>query len=170
MWLRAILAGKRRPSRSGSKQGICLIQIRWVWVLLPMFLILKSFYEQGGATRGLNVYLRGTQAGDNPQEAELWFSAINRAEQAWGGVLPTEQTGIPTNGDPVAIGTTIQANTVYHAVMVLNGDDSDPDSFEGTLTGYLNGEQFGQASGIHLLYNHSDDVAFGARNEEAVSG
>jgi len=128
----------------------------------------QIIYEQGGATRGLNVYLRGTQAGDNPQEAELWFSAINRAEQAWGGVLPTEQTGIPTNGDPVAIGTTIQANTVYHAVMVLNGDDSDPDSFEGTLTGYLNGEQFGQASGIHLLYNHSDDVAFGARNEEAV--
>ena len=128
----------------------------------------QIIYEQGGATRGLNVYLRGTQAGDNPQEAELWFSAINRAEQAWGGVLPTEQTGIPTNGDPVAIGTTIQANTVYHAVMVFNGDDSDPDSFEGTLTGYLNGEQFGQASGVHLLYNHSDDIAFGARNEEAV--
>ena len=128
----------------------------------------QIIYEQGGATRGLNVYLRGTQSGDNPQEAELWFSAINRAEQAWGGVLPTEQTGIPTNGDPIAIGTTIQANTVYHAVFVLNGDDSDPDSFEGTLTGYLNGEQFGQVSGIHLLYNHTDDVAFGSRNEEAV--
>jgi len=128
----------------------------------------QIIYEQGGATRGLNVYLRGTQAGDNPQEAELWFSAINRAEQAWGGVLPTDQTGIPTNGDPVAVGTTIQANTVYHAVLVFSGDDSDPDSFEGTLTGYLNGEQFGQASGVHLLYNHSDDIAFGARNEEAV--
>ena len=128
----------------------------------------QIIYEQGGATRGLNVYLRGTQSGDNPQEAELWFSAINRAEEAWGGVLPFEQTIIPTNGDPIAIGTTIQANTVYHAVMVLNGDDSDPDSFEGTLTGYLNGEQFGEISGVHLLYNHTDDVAFGARNEEAV--
>jgi hypothetical protein len=128
----------------------------------------QIIYEQGGATRGLNVYLRGSQPGPNPQEAELWFTAINRAEEIWGGILPFEQTGgIGSNGEPVGISTTIQANTVYHAVFVMNGDD-EVDGYEGTLTGYLNGEQFAEVGGVHLLYNHTDDVAFGARNEEAV--
>jgi len=128
----------------------------------------QMIYEQGGATRGLNVYLRGSQPGSNPQEAELWFTAINRAEEIWGGILPFEQTGgIGSNGEPVGISTTIKANTVYHAVFVMNGD-AEVDGFEGTLTGYLNGEQFAEVSGVHLLYNHTDDVAFGARNEEAV--
>lgn len=128
----------------------------------------QIIYEQGGTTRGITVYLSGTQA-SNPTEAELWVNAINAAEQAWGGTLPAENQGstLPL-GDPVAVSTVIQANTSYHLVWVMEGDDSFDDSFDGKVTGYLNGEKFGEASGVHLLYDHTDDIAIGARNEQAA--
>ena len=133
----------------------------------------QVIYEQGGATRGMNVYLSGTEESD-PVTAELWFNVLNRAEQAWGGTLPVEPVNedgnpvISPNGDAVAISTTIEAGKVYHVVLVMDGDDSAPDSFDGTITGYINGELFGQIGGVHLLYDHTDDIGIGARNEEVA--
>ena len=128
----------------------------------------QIIYAQGGTTRGITVYLSGTQD-SNPTEAELWVNAINAAQEAWGGTLPAENQGstLPL-GDPVAVSTVIQANTPYHLVWVMEGDDSFPDSFEGTATGYLNGEKFGEATGVHLLYDHTDDNSLGARNEQVA--
>ena len=128
----------------------------------------QIIYAQGGTTRGITVYLSGTQE-SNPTEAELWVNAINVAQEAWGGTLPAENQGsaLPL-GDPVAVSTTIQANTPYHLVWVMEGDDEFPDSFEGKVTGYLNGEKFGETSGVHLLYDHTDDNSLGARNEQVA--
>jgi hypothetical protein len=133
----------------------------------------QVIYEQGGATRGMNIYLKGVQPGPNPTEAELWFNILNRAEQAWGGTLPIQQldaNGNPfaANGTPVAISTRINANTAYHIVLVMDGDNTAVDSFQGTLTGYINGQKFGEISGVHLLYDHTDDIGVGARNEEVA--
>lgn len=131
----------------------------------------QVLYEQGGITRGITFYLRGTQAGPNPTEAELWMNALNRndSEGLWGGSLPNEPTDgaggvLSPNADPVAVHTTIQAGEVYHAVFVMEGDDV---GFDGVIRGYLNGVEFGQAGGVHVMFNHTDDVAIGARNEEA---
>ena len=41
----------------------------------------------------------------------------------------------------------------------MNGDTEG--GTEGTLTGYLNGKQFGQVSGVSQLWAHADDSAFG---------
>ena len=96
------------------------------------------------------------------------MNARNVAEQSWGGHLPfADQNTTLTGGDPVAVSTVIKANTSYHLVWVMQGDDFDDASFGGTVTGYLNGEKFGQTTGVHLLYDHTDDIAIGARNEEA---
>ncbi|MBI4660349.1 MAG: hypothetical protein HY735_16050 [Verrucomicrobia bacterium] len=126
----------------------------------------QVLYEQGGATRGMNIYLSGTEA-QNPTKAELWFNLLNRAEQAWGGTLPVDQ-GLTPNGDPLAVKTTIEANKTYHIVLVMSGDNSAVDSFQGKLIGYINGEKFGETTGVHLLYDHTDDVGIAARNEEVA--
>ena len=126
----------------------------------------QVIFEQGGATRGINAYLVGTQDGDNPTEAELWFNILNRAETAWGGTIPyNEDQGLSPNDEAIAVGTTIQADTLYHAVMVFTGDSEDA-SFEGGIVGYLNGEPFGEKIGANVLFNHTDGIAIGRRNNE----
>ena len=49
----------------------------------------------------------------------------------------------------------------------MDGDSSG--NMDGTLTGYLNGEKIGEVSGIHLLYNHSGNIAFGNRWDHVVT-
>ena len=123
-------------------------------------------YEQGGATRGMNVYLAGTEDGDAPQEAELWFNVLNRAETAWGGVLPyNEDQNFTPNDEAVAVSATVRVDTLYHVVLLFHGDRA-ADSFEGGVTGYLNGESFGTALGANSLWNHTDGIAIGRRQSE----
>jgi len=126
----------------------------------------QVIYEQGGATRGVNVYLEGTKPGDSPAEAELWFNILNRAETAWGGTIPfNEDQGLSPNDEAIAISTTIKADTLYHVVLVFNGEREDG-SFDGGVFGYINGESFGEKIGANLLRNHSDGIAIGSRNNE----
>ncbi len=108
--------------------------------------------EGGGRTRGLTIYLQGT---DNPAEAALYMNVWNRAEQFWGALDGPE--------GPIYVGTTgIKAGETYHIAFVMDGDNTAPDSFNGTVTGYLNGQAFGEVPGVHLLYNHGDDYAIGS--------
>ncbi|HJN88823.1 MAG TPA: hypothetical protein QGG93_00725, partial [Verrucomicrobiota bacterium] len=95
-----------------------------------------TLYEQGGNTRGVHLYLSGTQDSD-PTEAEVYMMAWNRAETIWGGTL--NQAG----GDGVtAVKSAVKLESVYHLVFVMDGDPSG--DLEGTLTGYINGRQIGQ--------------------------
>jgi len=104
--------------------------------------------EGGGRTRGLTIYLVGD---DTKDEATLYMHVWNRAEEIWGSL----------DNDPIFVSTGgIKAGETYHMAFVMNGDDT-LDGFDGTVTGYLNGEAFEEVSGVHLLYNHGDDYAIG---------
>ena len=116
-------------------------------------------FEAGGVTRGMNIYLHGTEDDAAPN---LYMMAWNRAETQWGGTL--NQVG---DENITAVSTRVEANKVYHVVFVMDGDPSG--ELEGTLTGYLNGREIGQVSGIHLLYNHADDAALGNLYTNAVT-
>ena len=131
----------------------------------------QVIYEQGGATRGMNVYLEGIEEGPNPARAMLWFNVLSRgtppAEIPWGGTLPYNETGDGVGSDTpaVAISTSIETNKVYHVALVFE-EDIGEGNFDGGITGYLNGEKFGEATGANQLRNHSDDIGIGRRNNE----
>ncbi len=111
----------------------------------------QVLYEEGAHVRGISIYLTGT--GD-ASEADLYMMAWNRAETRWGGKL--NQRG----GEGIStVKTTIKVDEVYHLAFVMDGDPSG--NMEGTLAGYLNGKKIGEVSGVHLLYNHSGNIAFG---------
>jgi hypothetical protein len=119
----------------------------------------QVLYEEGAHVRGVSIYLTGT---DNASEADLYMMAWNRAETRWGGKL--NQVGDEGN---TAVKSTIKVNEVYHLVFVMDGDPSG--NMEGTLTGYLNGKKIGEVSGVHLLYNHSGNTAFGNKWQTTVT-
>ena len=126
----------------------------------------QVIYEQGGATRGMNVYLEGIEDDPNPTKAMLWFNVLNRAEVSWGGTAPyNEDVGVGIDQDAVAISTEIQKDTVYHVALVFE-EDTGPENFDGGITGYLNGEKFGEATGANQLRNHTDGIGIGRRNNE----
>ena len=91
---------------------------------------------------------------------------LNRAETAWGGTLPhNEDQGFSPNGEVVGVSTVVKPDTLYHVVFVYHGD-TQADSFEGGVTGYLNGEPFGTTLGANILRNHTDGIGIGRRNSE----
>lgn len=99
-------------------------------------------YEQGGATRGINVYLRG---------GNLYLSVWNRNSDGAGSPW--------NNGTNVStVSTAVTANTEYIVTLDFNGSSSSA----GTVTGYLNGQSFGSLSSAGLLYADTDGIEFGA--------
>lgn len=126
----------------------------------------QVIYEQGGATRGMNVYLEGIEDDPNPTKAMLWFNVLNRAEVSWGGTRPyNDVDGVGIDQDAVAISTEIEKDTVYHVALVFE-EDTGPENFDGGITGYLNGEKFGEMKGANQLRNHTDGIGIGRRNNE----
>lgn len=118
----------------------------------------QIIFEEGGTTRGLSIYLDGTQDND-PTEANLYLLMWNAAETPWGG------TAGPIVDGSTAISTTIQEGETYHLAYVLaNGSDD----LTGTLTGYLNGQQIGQVGGIGRFFNHTDAIGFGQGKAETA--
>ena len=121
----------------------------------------QVLFEQGGVTRGVNIYIQ--RSGDNAEgESTLYMMAWNRAQTFFGGAL--NQVG---DEGITAVSTTIKENATYHLAFVMNGDTEG--GTEGTLTGYLNGKQFGQVSGVSQLWAHADDSAFGNLWTNAVT-
>ncbi|MFT6871432.1 MAG: hypothetical protein ACJAVN_000430 [Roseivirga sp.] len=106
----------------------------------------QVIYEQGGATRGLNLYI---------QSGFLHLSAWNQA---------TDGTGAPWNtaGSIATVNTSsIAINTEYIVTLDYAGNDA----ITGTLTGYLNGASFGTPlSNIGRLYGHADAIGLGDEN------
>ncbi len=126
----------------------------------------QVIYEQGGATRGMNVYLEGIEDDTNPTRALLWFNVLNRAEVSWGGTAPyNEDVGVGIDQEAVAISTEIEKDTIYHVALVFE-EDIGEGNFDGGITGYLNGEKFGEATGANQLRNHTDGIGIGRRNNE----
>ncbi|MBK8433729.1 MAG: LamG domain-containing protein [Chloroflexi bacterium] len=97
----------------------------------------QLLWEEGGFTRGLNIYL---------QDTTLYLGGWN---------VNNDDAGASSPWGPSFITTTISANTVYHVALVMQGSAA---GFTGTLTGYVNGVQIGQATGIGRLFAHTDDT------------
>jgi hypothetical protein len=108
----------------------------------------QVIFEQGGTTRGLNVYV---------YEGQVFVGAWNRNAGDGGGIAspwPTDNAGL----EITAIGAPIEADTTYQVGFSLV---LDPEGFDGTMTGFLNGEVIGEEGDIGHLFAHSDDSAIG---------
>lgn len=123
----------------------------------------QVIYEEGGTTRGLAIYLDGTQEGD-PTEAELYIMTTNLAEEVWGGT-----TGPFTTDPEFAVHTTIQKGQTYHLVFVIDKPDDIRENLNGDMIGYLNGQEFGRVSEkVGVWYNHTDDTGIGRPYADTV--
>ncbi|MFP4055780.1 MAG: LamG-like jellyroll fold domain-containing protein [Candidatus Brocadiia bacterium] len=91
-------------------------------------------YEEGGATRGLNVYI---------DDGSLYCGAWNLNSDS-----PDTPWGFTAVSAPVVAGKAYMVDLVF-------------DAAAGLIEGYLDGERFGQAGGVARLFGHSDDVAVG---------
>ncbi|QUY44819.1 RHS repeat-associated core domain-containing protein [Acaryochloris marina] len=119
----------------------------------------QVIYEEGGTTRGLNIYL---------DEGRLYVGGWNRREENWQGTFLSTDT--------------VQENVWHHVSLVLNVDNDpeietggtgeDSEGFEretSTLqsqafSAYLDGEQFGVGQGA-TLHQHSDNIGIGGINQ-----
>ncbi|MEM8809287.1 MAG: G8 domain-containing protein, partial [Cyanobacteria bacterium P01_G01_bin.38] len=99
----------------------------------------QVIYEEGGAARGLNMYL---------DDGRLTVGGWNRpqAESSWEG------TWLKTNK--------LSANKWYHVALVLDGGN---DLSDGAFKGYLNGKKFGEGEGSQL-WSHADGIGLGSIN------
>lgn len=102
---------------------------------------LQMIYEQGGGSRGLNIYLNDDQ---------LYLNGWN--------IITSDGAG--DGWGPLYITETIQPGATYHLVMLFEGE-SAADTFDGTISGYLNGRLLNSVTGIGRLYSHADPVAIG---------
>jgi hypothetical protein len=97
---------------------------------------LQVIYEQGGSTRGLNIYLLN---------GKLYASVWNNSQENWGTKL---------------LDVNIEANTQYITTLVMDGVLPK----NGDLSLYLNGELINTLGGVGKLYNHKDNIGIGSIN------
>jgi len=101
----------------------------------------RVLYKQGGTTRGLNVYVHN----DNGAY-KLWVGAWNNTavgdSDAWGADRSK------------FISTPISLQNPFMVQLVFDGQEDGSGLPSGTLTGYVNGKQFGQATGVGFLPDH----------------
>jgi hypothetical protein len=102
----------------------------------------QVIYEQGGSTRGINVYVRSGNI-----HLSVWNRNSDGAGSPW------------NNGTNVStVSSAITTNSEYIVTLEFNGSSSTT----GTVTGYLNGQSFGSLSSAGLLYADTDGIEFGA--------
>lgn len=123
----------------------------------------QILYEEGGTTRGLAIYLDGTQ-GNDPTEADLYVMTTNLAEEVWGGT-----TGPLTTDPEFAVSTRVEKDKTYHLVFVIDKPDAIREELNGDLIGYLNGQEFGRVSNrAGLWFDHTDDAGIGRPYADTV--
>jgi hypothetical protein len=108
-------------------------------------------FEEGGATRGLSMYVQQFNEKD-----VLYLCGWNQnADEGYWG--------------PTCVATEIEEGEIYHVVLVFVS--SAPETagtygdFDGRITGHLDGVQFGTREGADQLYSHGNDTGIGAINE-----
>jgi len=102
----------------------------------------QVLWVQGGATRGLNLYLDG---------GDLYLQGWNDSTDSGGTVKWGD------GGNEKFVSTPVEASKTYHVAMVYEGESTGL----GSITGYLNGVPFATLQGtttageeIGLLFNH----------------
>jgi hypothetical protein len=132
-------------------QGVINTNGPWVEKTLEMWFQadstsgLQVLYEQGGGSRGLNLFI---------QDGDLVFGAWNVLDDDSGLTTPWNIGGNPWG----EITTPILAGVPYHAVLVMDGDSSGKN---GELLAYLDGELVGTLSGVGPLFNHGGQIGIG---------
>ncbi|MCO4820120.1 MAG: hypothetical protein KC517_10905 [Bacteroidetes bacterium] len=105
----------------------------------------QVIYEEGGATRGINIYI---------YNSKLYVAGWNRAND--GADAPWDFKGIDS---------TITPTTEYIITMVYDGSSDNTTS--GRILAYMNGSLMGTANGVGKLYGHGDDIGLGAMNRNS---
>ncbi|MFT5725298.1 MAG: hypothetical protein ACI9JN_002422 [Bacteroidia bacterium] len=106
----------------------------------------QVIYEEGGGTRGLNIYI---------YNSKLYVAGWNKAND--GNDAPWVFKSVDSS---------ISKNTEYIVTMVYDGSTNNTTS--GKILGYLNGALMGTATGVGKLYSHGDDIGLGAMNGNTV--
>jgi hypothetical protein len=106
----------------------------------------QVLYEEGGRTRGLNIYL---------EDGVLYVGAWNDSDDDGGQTSPW---------GPFFLSTPVQADEPYMVDLVLAGD---PTGKTGSLIGYLNGVAFDDTDGVGRLFGHAADCAIAAMKDES---
>lgn len=106
----------------------------------------QVIYEEGGGTRGLNIYIYNSL---------LYMAGWNKADDG---------TDAPWVFKSVS--SAIDTSTEYIVTMVYDGSNDNTTS--GKILGYLNGSLMGTATGVGKLYSHGDDIGLGAMNKNSV--
>ena len=101
----------------------------------------QVIYEEGGTTRGINIYILNNN---------LYFGAYNDAND--GTASPWSFT---------SVSTPISANTTYVITNVFNANDT----ITGTLETYLNGESVGSVNNVGYLYDHGANISIGQNGD-----
>ena len=123
----------------------------------------QIIYEEGGTTRGMAIYLDGTQEED-PTEATLYVMTTNLAEEVWGG-----STGPFVTDPEFAVSTTVKKGETYHLVFVIDKPDDVREDLNGDLIGYLNGQEFGRVDDkVGLWFDHTDAAGIGRPYADTV--
>ncbi|MEA1988815.1 MAG: Ig-like domain-containing protein, partial [Pseudomonadota bacterium] len=101
----------------------------------------QVLYEEGGSTRGLNIFLT--------PDGEIGVGGwnIDASQSDWDG------NWIVDNG------TDLRDGSWHQVTLVLDGG-TDPLAPNGSMTGYIDGVEFG-SSEAGMLYAHSDDIQIG---------
>ncbi len=103
---------------------------------------LQIIYEEGGASRGMNIYISG---------GNLYCGFWNVVDDG-DGTQPF-----------TSVSTAISANTIYHVTWVFDYTNytggAGPD---GDLTCYVNGSSIGSTPSTSLLYAHSGAISIGS--------
>ncbi|MFT7591251.1 MAG: hypothetical protein ACI9UJ_001174 [bacterium] len=106
----------------------------------------QVIYEEGGGTRGLNIYI---------YDGDIYCAGWNKAND-----------GTDAPWVFKSVNTSISTNTEYIITMVYDGSTDNTTS--GKILGYLNGSLIGTATGVGKLYSHGDDIGLGAMNQNSV--
>ncbi len=108
----------------------------------------QIIFEQGGSTRGISIYVFENEV----------VAGLHNSNNDDGGLSTPWPGGTGGERELAFVKAPIEADTPYHLALVYDGDE---DGFEGTLTGYLNGESMGTVEGLGRLFAHTDDTHIG---------
>ena len=108
----------------------------WFQATTPSSSTKQVLYEEGGGTRGLNVYL---------ESGTLYVGGWNNNENGWGETFLT---------------TPLSDSAWHHVALVLDA----PGTTNGDFIAYLDGFEFARGAGA-ALNAHSADIAIGAMRD-----
>lgn len=101
----------------------------------------QVIYEEGGATRGLNIYV---------EDGLLYVGGWNRSESKWSGTYLSTDT--------------IESGTWHHVALVLDAQAGARTVQSGAFSAYLDGNKFGEGKGSQL-WSRSDKIGLGSLNK-----